>query len=311
MLWGGLVALSALLATTGVAITAAVTRTPERHVEAYLRALAADDAVSLRLLAGLPATAPMPLGDAGTPTTLAARATEPRAGGRVAVIAVYGERGIDMATTVFVVEPAGFTTPTGWRFVEPPIATVSIAGPVGIAARVNDKLLAAPASDGSAPRIISAFVPARVAARLESPWLTSATETVRAGNGPSAVDLDGEPNRRLERAVRQQLTGFLEECATQRVLFPRGCPFGYSVADRVLGEPQWRLQSEPTVSFSPAPAGGGYRVEGSATMGIRAEVQRLRDGVIEQLDTTAPAGVVGRLTLTGTTPELVIEAPAP
>ena len=90
MLWGGLVALSALLATTGVAITATVTRTPERHVEAYLRALADDDAVSLRLLAGLPATAPMPLGDAGTPTTLAARATEPRDGGRVAVIAVYG-----------------------------------------------------------------------------------------------------------------------------------------------------------------------------------------------------------------------------
>jgi len=311
MLWGGLVALSALLATTGVAVTATASRTPERHVEAYLNALASDDALNLRLLAGLPRDAPQPLGDTGSPTALEIRASSPREDGRVAVIAVYGERQRDVATTVFIVEPAPLTTTTGWRFVEPPIASVSIVGPAGIAARVNDQLVAAPAGDDGAARVVTAFVPARVSARIDSPWLTGSTVAVRAGGSSTALELDGKPTRRLERAVRQQLAGFLEECATQRVLFPRGCPFGYSVADRVVGEPQWTLESDPAVRIIPTRVGGGYLVEGSATMGLDAEVQRLRDGVIEQLVTTAPAVLDGRLMFTGTEPTLVIAPPVP
>lgn len=303
-------ALSALLAASGAAVTAAVTRTPERHVEAYLEALAADDALSLRLLAGLPTDAPMPLGDSGAPTVAAVRATEARADGRVAVAVEYGEAGRDVTTAILVVEPATFTTPTGWRFVEPPLASVALTAPAGADAIVNGRELAgAEGGEGRAATTVAAFVPARVTAQLDSPWLDAEPASVRAGAG-AALALVGRPNARLERAVEQQVTGFLEQCTEQRVLLPRGCPYGFEIDDRVLGEPEWSLELGPALRIAASADGDGYRVEGEASMRLRAEVQRLRDGVIEQLDTLVPAGIDARLSLSGETPRLEIRPPA-
>ncbi|WAB84452.1 hypothetical protein OVN20_02450 [Microcella daejeonensis] len=312
MLWGGIIAVAVLLATAGVAVTAAVTRTPERHVEAYLAALAADDAVSLRLLAGLPGDAPLPLGDDGTPTTAAVRATEQREDGRVAVVVEYGEDGRDTSTAIFVLEPATLETPTGWRFTEPPLATIALTAPAGVDAIVNGRPLdGADGAEGAgrAATTVTAFVPARVTAQLDSPWLVADPSSVRAGSG-AALALVGSPTSRLERAVQQQVAGFLAECTEQRVLLPRGCPFGLEIDDRVLGEPRWSVEIGPALRIAAAPDGDGYRVEGEASMRLRAEVQRLRDGVIEQLDTLVPAAIDARLTISGETPELEIRPPA-
>ncbi len=303
-------ALAALLAASGAAITAAVTRTPERHVEAYLEALATDDALRLRLLAGLPADAPLPLGDAGTPTVSAVRATETRDDGRVAVVVEYGELGSDVTTEILLLEPATFETPTGWRFAEPPLASVALTAPAGADAIVNDRALTgAEGGEGRASTTVTAFVPARVTAQLDSPWLDAEPVSVRAGAG-ATLALVGRPSPRLERAVEQQVTGFLEDCTEQRVLLPRGCPFGFEVDDRVLGEPEWSLELGPALRIAASADGDGYRVEGEASLRLRAEVQRLRDGVIEQLDTLVPAGIDARLSLSGETPQLEIRPPA-
>ena len=51
--------------------------------------------------------------------------------------------------------------------------------------------------------------------------------------------------------VQERVEEFLTDCATQEVLQPTACPFGYLVEDRIASPPQWSIAQQPTVAVVP------------------------------------------------------------
>ena len=84
--------------------------------------------------------------------------------------------------------------------------------------------------------------------------------------------------------MQTKVDEFLEDqCASQKVLQPAGCPFGVVIDDRVVGEPTWTIASSPEVALVP----GEGKFEMPATPGvarITVEVQSLFDGTFSTLE---------------------------
>lgn len=309
LIWGGAVAALGGLGVGVIALVIAVSATPERHVERYLQALAADDLVSAARLAGLPEGSPMPLGDAGTPTVLNVVDRADRGEGRVAVIAEYGGA-LDAATVILTLAPAEplFGVVPQWRFTTPPVRTLEIGVDQHTEFVVNDRQLATTAA-GDTTRV-SAFVPARLDLGVVDPFVQADGRSLRlGGTAPSSVVLEAEPTLRLKRAVQQEVTRFLSTCVDQEVLQPAGCPFGREIDDRVLDRPQWQLVTEPVVTLTPSSTPGSWTVRALAEVGLRVSVQSLFDGRVSDVDTTLTATVTGEVLIRDGVPRLTISPP--
>jgi hypothetical protein len=157
---------------------------------------------------------------------------------------------------------------------------------------------------------ISVFVPSRVTARLTEAHVRATTEEIRVnGASPAAIVLDAHTTPELQRVVAREVEQFLLECTEQRVLFPTGCPFGRSVTERVVDEPQWQLVSSPTIEIVPGSTPGRWSVIGNAELRLTAQVQRLRDGQLSDIAESVSAALSGEIVLTADGPELTIYPP--
>jgi len=103
----------------------------------------------------------------------------------------------------------------------------------------------------------------------------------------AAVTVDSVPTNTFVQRVQAKVDAYLQECATQQVLQPAGCPFGIEIDDRVLGDPVWSIVTTPPVTLAP----GETAFEMPPTEGvahISVEVQSLFDGEISQLEQDRP-----------------------
>lgn len=312
MLWGGLVAAAVAVAAVAIAAALAPLTSPERPVRDYLAALAADDLVTAAALAGLDAAdlerlGDMPLGDAGSPDVVEiVRVAAVDARTRL-VTARYGERGIDVVDAAFVVRTAPLGPFTRWVLSEPPVA------PLEVRVDHHDEVVVAGerltvASPGE-PVVVTAFVPARVEARIDDPSLVATPARARLGDGTHALELAVGPSARLERAVAREVEAFLAECVAQRVLQPAGCPFGIVVPDRLLAEPHWRVSVPPVIAIVPGEQPGQWLVEGGATVRVALRMQRLIDGVVLDRDEAVVAVIRGSVALGDGGATLTIDPP--
>lgn len=312
MLWGGLVAASVAASVAAIAAALGPLTSPERPVRDYLAALAADDLVTAAALAGLDAAdleglGGMPLGDAGSPDVVEiVRVAAVDARTRL-VTARYGERGVDVVDVAFVVRAAPLGPFTRWVLSEPPVAELAVR------ADRHDEVVVAgerlPVAEPGAPVIVTAFVPARVEARIDDPSLDAAPARARLGDGTRALELAVVPSARLERAVAREIEAFLDECVAQRVLQPAGCPFGIVVPDRLLAEPRWRASVPPVIAIVPGGRPGEWLVEGGATVRVALTVQRLIDGVVLDRDEAVVAVIRGSVALGVDGATLTIDPP--
>ena len=114
----------------------------------------------------------------------------------------------------------------------------------------------------------------------------------------AAVDVQAGPEfvSTLDEEVRSHLT----DCATQRVLFPTGCPFGKTITNRVVSEPVWSMVAFPELQIEP---GTEFRtwVAGptSATAHLVVDVKSLFDGTVSTLDEDVVFEVTYTITLDG------------
>lgn len=110
------------------------------------------------------------------------------------------------------------------------------------------------------------------------------TEVVVEPHTVVPVTVEALPTQAFADRVQAKVDEFLEDqCATQKVLQPAGCPFGVVIDDRVVGEPTWTIVSSPEVSLIP----GDGKFEMPATPGvarITVEVQSLFDGTFSTLE---------------------------
>jgi hypothetical protein len=110
------------------------------------------------------------------------------------------------------------------------------------------------------------------------------TQVVAEPGATVAVTVDALPTAAFVERVQAKVDEYLEEqCATQAVLQPAGCPFGVVVDDRVVGEPTWTIVGSPEVTLVP----GETTFEMPPTPGvarITVEVQSLFDGELSTLE---------------------------
>lgn len=210
--------------------------------------------------------------------------------GRHAVSFAY-TAGRTESESTFVVEPAGRVLGlfSGWQFAETPVATLDVTVLHETRYSANGVDVVADASRPAAVLTPGLYV------------LDHSTELLEADAVPLLVATPGQPaaatvevraTGEFVAQVQEELNGFLDDCATQKVLMPSGCPFGQEIRNRLESEPQWSIAAYPAVTIVPGPEVGSWLVpktDGAAHLTV--EVRSLFDGSLSTFDENVPFSV--------------------
>jgi hypothetical protein len=269
--------------------------------------------------AGLPATSSEALlrGAALAPLT-DARVVSERVDGEVTVVTVEYSAGGYPGTTTFRVERDGTIgiAPT-WRFATSPLAVMQLVVKGSMQFSVNgfelDKRQVSPDgadADPLAPLPLLVFSPGVYSVAVDT--AISATLAWRALGRTHAripVEIQAEATDEFIAVVQEKVEEFLTACATQEVLQPTACPFGYVVQDRIDSLPQWSIAQQPTVAVEPE--GSGWTIlPTEAVAHIEVDIQSLFDGSISHVSEDVPFVVNGRISvLPDGTASIVVSGP--
>lgn len=273
-------------------------------VERYLDAVARDDIVSAAATpgvrldpgdlagAGLPedvSTAMLRSGVlASGPEDVRVLGDEPAGdqGDRVVTVSYRIESTIVETTfTVRPIEPL-YGVLNRWEFATSPLAVVQVTaahnplftvGSLTLDTRANKTGDELAAFTQQAPYL--AIAPAAYEFGYESTLLEAVPSAIVTTPGaPAEVTVDALPTEEFVERVQVKVDEYLvEQCATQPVLKPAGCPFGVDVVDRVVTEPEWTIVESPAVTLVP----GEAAFEMPPTPGVARvtfEAQSLFDG---------------------------------
>jgi hypothetical protein len=156
----------------------------------------------------------------------------------------------------------------------------------------------------------SVFVPGLYSFDHESTFLTADTiNTVITEPGSvTAVQVNVQANQAFVEQVKTELNDFLDECATQEVLQPTGCPFGKTFDNRVDTTPAWSIAEYPAIEIIPGTSTGSWLVPRTdAAAHLVVEVRSLFDGRRTAFDEDIPFDVSYTITI-GPNDNLSIQA---
>lgn len=319
----------ALLAVVGVLLTGALWGavatmsrefySPSAFVEHYLDLLAEGHAAEALTLpgvavdsaaleaAGLPATASQALlrQDALAALTDVHVVSE-ETDGDISRVRVEYRAGAYPGTTTFEIAREGSVglAPT-WRFATSPLAVMDLGVSGSMTFDVNgfalDKRQVSPDgvdADPNATVPLLVFSPGVYSVSVDTP--ISATPGVAVlSDSPFSnvpVEIHATATPQFLSLVQQRVEEFLTECATQEVLQPTGCPFGYVVDDRIDSTPKWSMATQPTVDVKPD--GAEWKIPpAQAVAHIEVDIQSLFDGSISHVSEDVPFIVTGTITI--------------
>src|SRR5690606_31482329 len=110
----------------------------------------------------------------------------------------------------------------------------------------------------------------------------------------TAVTVQAQPTDRFRQVVQERVEQFLTECATQEVLQPTACPFGFEVRNRIKGLPAWSIAQQPQVSV--VPDGAGWAIPtAEAVAHIEVDIRSLFDGSVQHVSEDVPFHVNGTI----------------
>lgn len=203
------------------------------------------------------------------------------------------ELGGHPGSTEFTVEPNGHTLGVfdGWRFAVSPVGTVALTVLHDQRFEVNGLAATTDAAPNGAANF-AVFTPGRYNFGHTSTYLTATTVPVDVTRiGPAMpVAVDVQANDFFVAQVQKELNDYLDTtCVPQRVLLPTGCPFGQSIADRVVSTPAWSMAEYPVVTVVPGTDPGTWAVPGTAAAAhLVVDVQSLFDGSVTPFDQDVP-----------------------
>lgn len=290
---------------------------PTAFVERYLSLLAqqrAADALQVAGVAvdsatlddaGLPAEASEALLRAAALSTLTdiARVEEREVGDETAVTMSYRAGGVEGRST-FLVERDGWTGPMpAWRFAQSPLAAIEadIEGSRAFAVngfpidkrQVVEPVTAEEGDEAAEGGIVSVpllvLTPGIYAFSIDTAVAHADGSRVLADVPMKNVPLivRAEPTPEFTEAVQTEVNAFLDDCATQRVLQPTGCPFGFRVDNRIASEPVWSIASYPEIAL--VPVGDEWRVEATpAAARLNVAIRSLFTGIVTDVDEEVP-----------------------
>lgn len=205
--------------------------------------------------------------------------------------------------STFQVESTGhrlglFTT---WSFLQSPMAILVVTPLHDASFSVNGLDLLSGAGPGS-PVPYQVLTPGKYVLDHESTYLEAQAVTVPVTTPGSITraSVDVRARASFVEQVQKEVDDFLDECTTQTVLFPTGCPFGQDLANRVESAPAWSMASYPKVAIEPGPEPGTWIIpsaQGAAHLVV--EVRSLFDGTLSTFDEDVPFALSWILTIDG------------
>jgi len=267
-------------------------------VGTYLDALARQDATTARTMPGVVAAEDLSaelLTDDALPGLSAVELTDDRSGsdGVHTVSYSYDLDGTEASSDFRVVQTGAFLGlfPT-WAFETSPLATAAVTVLHDERFRVNGQQLSnADATDEAGNPAVSAsylvFAPGVYDFDHSSTFLTADAVTVPVTEPGSvtAVQVNVQANPAFVEQVDTELRDYLDECATQQVLLPTGCPFGKTFDNRVDSTPEWSMADYPRVEIVPGSETGTWLMpESGAAAHLRVDIRSLFDGTVTEYD---------------------------
>lgn len=217
----------------------------------------------------------------------------------------YQAGGYPGSTTFDVVRDGSVGLAPIWRFAKSPLALMELTVQGSMTFDVNhfslDKRQVSPDgidADPKDPVALLVFSPGLYSVSVDS--AISATPGVAVlSDSPFTeipIDVKAAPTDEFISVVQDRVSEFLDECATQEVLQPTGCPFGYVVQDRIETLPTWKIIEQPVVEVEPD--GESWRIPATDAMAqITVAIQSLYDGTITQVRQEVPFEITGTITV--------------
>ena len=318
-----------LLAIVGVLLVGAVAAgigalyrefySPTAFVERYLSLLGegrAADALAVPGVApdsselsaaGLPATASEALLRQAALSTLSdVKTVSEVQNGDVTRVTVSYVAGGHAGTASFDVAANGWIgVAPAWRFAHTPVAVLDLTVRGSMSFSVNgfevDKRQVSVDgvdADPLAPVPMLVFSPGLYRVAVDTPISSTPGVDVLADKPLADVplDLQAKPTDEFISVVQDRVDGFLADCATQKVLQPTGCPFGYVVTDRIQGDPKWSIADGPKITVEPD--GAHWEIPDTrAVAHITVDVVSLYDGSVQHVSRDVPFVVGGEITV--------------
>lgn len=185
-----------------------------------------------------------------------------------------------------------------WRFTVSPVSVLEVTPKNDSRFVANGIRLSSTGPDVAGTwQVLS---PGVVTLEHRTAYLTSDTVTVHLAEPgtlvPAAVEV--RASERFVAEVQSEIDNYLEKCAEQTVLFPTGCPFGYTVSNRVEGLPTWSISEFPVVTIVPGDEPGEWLVPNAAgTARIEVRVRSLFDGSVSTINEAVDFSLLWSITI--------------
>lgn len=221
------------------------------------------------------------------------------------VTLAYTAQGVPGTTTFRIAQDGWLGVAPTWRFTESPLSVIDLTVRGSMRFSVNgfevdkrqvsaDGMDAAPLD--AVPMLV--FSPGIYSVTVDTALSRSDGVLVLADaplrNTP--IDIQATPTQEFIDVVQEEVNGFLQACATQQILQPTGCPFGFIVANRIVAPPAWSMTEYPTVALEPD--GADWRIvpaDGRAR--IQVDVRSLFDGRVREVNEDVDFTIDGTITV--------------
>ena len=227
--------------------------------------------------------------------------------GDITEVTVAYKAGPYPAHSTFEIESNGMigVAPT-WRFARSPLAVIDLTVLGSMSFDVNgftvDKRqvsIDGVDADPVAPLPLLVFSPGVYSVSVDTP-ISSTSGVAVLSDTPlksTTISVQAQPTEQFVSVVKQRVDDFLTGCATQEVLMPTGCPFGYTVEDRISSAPVWSIVQQPALTVQPD--GANWTIPTTeATAHIEVDIRSLFDGRVRHVSEDVPFLMTGAITVT-------------
>ena len=144
-----------------------------------------------------------------------------------------------------------------WSFAANPVATVEVTVSNDWRFNLNRQQVAIAGGEPNAPQQVTVLVPNLYQVEHLSNYFSSTRQDVQVTTAGEMfqTSLELEPTAQFTDLISGELNQYLDQCATQTVLQPTGCPFGKYLSDTVVSDPTWSISTYPEVLFETSEEG--------------------------------------------------------
>lgn len=152
---------------------------------------------------------------------------------------------------------------TSWNFSTRPVGIIDVVSTADSGASVNG-------AAGSAGSLV--YYPSIATVAAPSPWFDARPQKVIVDTlgRDYTVSLDLTPSTALHQDIDMAVREYIDDCAAQKTLVPKKCPFAGFTAMAIAGGPTWTIDTYPAVSI--VEKDGQWHVSGDGKVRLKVSL---------------------------------------